>query len=216
MSCTPVTLIGCGAQAKYVMEILEKTSSTVQEVLDPIGQGVGDILGDFTIGAFNEAEFLRSLQEKREKQCIIICLSDNRLKGELYNKLEKFAEFMNAIHPSSTIASTAQLGSGLIVNTNAVIQPYASLGNGCMIHAGVIVEHDCVIGNFVNFAPRVTLAGRVKVGEGTTISTGSVVVPNVKIGKYSLIGAGSLVLKDIPDGVLVHGTPAQIIKELDH
>jgi acetyltransferase EpsM len=215
MPYNSIILIGCGAQAKYTMEILERTDRTVLQVLDPIGRRLGENLGGLPIEAFNETDFLRSYQEKREKHYMSICVSDNRLKKELFNNLKEIAEFINAIHPESTIASTAELQSGLIINAKAVIQPYARLGNGCMVHAGVIVEHDCVVGNFVNLGPGVVLAGRVKVGEGTTIMTGAVVVPNVKIGKYAVVGGGSLVLEDIPDRVLAHGTPASIIKELD-
>jgi UDP-perosamine 4-acetyltransferase len=215
MACNPVTLIGCGPQAKYVMEILARTDRAVFQVLDPIGRRIGESIGGFTIQPFKEAESLLGSQDNRVKCCITICLSDNRFKGELFKKFDQLAEIINAIHPESTIASTAKLESGLIINANAVIQPYARLGHGCMIHSGVIIEHDCVVENFVNLAPGVVLAGGVKVGEGTTVCTGAVVVPNVKIGKYSVIGGGSLVLQDIPDRVLAYGTPARIIKELD-
>lgn len=215
MSVNPVTLIGCGAQAKYVMEILARTDRAILQVLDPIGRRIGEKIGVFTIQPLKEADFLLGSQENRVNCCIAICLSDNRFKGELFKKFELVAEVINAIHPESIIASTAKLESGLIINANAVIQPYAKVGHGCMIHAGVIVEHDCVVGEFVNLAPGVVLAGSVEVGEGTTVCSGAVVVPNVKIGKYSVIGAGSLVLQDIPDHVLAYGTPARIIKELD-
>ncbi len=208
----PITLIGCGAQAKYVLEILTITDGTLMQILDPIGHQIGEKIDRYTIGEFNETDFLSSLQEKR---CISICLSDNRLKKRFFRKFEKTVDFVNAIHPASTISSNAKLNTGLIINANAIIQPFAEVGRGCMIHAGVIVEHDCAIGDYVNLAPGVILAGGVKVGEGTTVYSGTVVAPNVKIGKYSVVGAGSLVLRDIPDKVVAYGNPATIIKRLD-
>ena len=52
-----VTIIGCGAQAKYVMEILSKTGGKICRVLDPIGGKVGKRIRGFSIRAFRESDF---------------------------------------------------------------------------------------------------------------------------------------------------------------
>jgi serine acetyltransferase len=36
-------------------------------------------------------------------------------------------------------------------------------------------------------------------------------MPNVRIGKNAIVGVGSVVTKDVPDGMVVSGTPANII-----
>jgi acetyltransferase EpsM len=210
-----VTVIGCGAQAKYVMEIFARTGRVVSQVLDPIGGKVGKRMGGISIDAFSIEDFLRIRQYSHVKARVIVGLADNRQKSHIFNALHEKTEYVNAIHPVSTIAATAKLGAGVIVNAGAVIQPHATVGNGCMIHAGVIIEHDCVIEDFVNIGPGATLAGGVRVSEGATVFSGAVVVPNVQIGKYAVIGAGSLVLHNVPDGVLAYGNPAKIIRELD-
>lgn len=48
--------------------------------------------------------------------------------------------------------------------------------------------------------------------EFTHIGIGAVVLPNLTIGKHCIVGAGSVVREDVPDGMVVVGNPARIIK----
>lgn len=162
--------------------------------------------GTPVLGGFNEFE---QLILKGNSSPILLALRDNKLKAKIVKKLAPYnPTYINAVHPSAVIATTATLGTGIILNANAVIQPYASVGNHSMIHAGVIVEHDCILQDFVNLAPGVTLAGHVKIGRCSTIYSGAVVVPIIEIGQDCTVGAGSVVLKNVKDGKTVAGIPA--------
>jgi carbonic anhydrase/acetyltransferase-like protein (isoleucine patch superfamily) len=54
------------------------------------------------------------------------------------------------------------------------------------------------------------------VGEGTLIGINSVVMNGARIGRNSLIGANTLIAegKEIPDGVLVLGSPGKVVRDL--
>jgi carbonic anhydrase/acetyltransferase-like protein (isoleucine patch superfamily) len=54
------------------------------------------------------------------------------------------------------------------------------------------------------------------VGAGSLIGIQAVVLNGAKIGRHCLVGAGSLVTegKEFPDGVLIMGTPAKVVREL--
>lgn len=47
------------------------------------------------------------------------------------------------------------------------------------------------------------------------IGANSVILEGVKIGSGSVVAAGSVVTKDVPEGVVVAGSPAKIIKNVD-
>ncbi|PCI75570.1 MAG: gamma carbonic anhydrase family protein [SAR86 cluster bacterium] len=71
------------------------------------------------------------------------------------------------------------------------------------------------IGKNVTIGHKVMLHG-CTIGDNSLIGINAVVLNGAKIGKNCLIGANSLVTegKEIPDGSLVMGSPAKVIKTL--
>ncbi len=51
------------------------------------------------------------------------------------------------------------------------------------------------------------------VGENCFIGGRSVIMPGIKIANNCIVGAGSVVTKDVPEGCIVAGNPAKIIRE---
>lgn len=56
--------------------------------------------------------------------------------------------------------------------------------------------------------------GQVVIGDDVWIGANAVVLPNVSIGRHCVVAAGAVVTKDVPDGCIVAGVPAKIIKRL--
>ena len=82
------------------------------------------------------------------------------------------------------------------------------------------------IGDDVLIAPRVhilchdastklslgyTKIGNVKIGDRVFIGADSVILPGVTIGDDVIIGANSTVTHDVPDGVVILGSPAHVV-----
>ena len=57
--------------------------------------------------------------------------------------------------------------------------------------------------------------GKVTIKENAWIGIGAIICPGVTIGKNAVVAAGAVVTKDVPDNVVVGGSPARFIKELD-
>ena len=207
-----IIIIGSGAQAKYASEIFKLKRMSVIGLLALSGENNKEsALNTPVLG--NQDDF-EHVYETNGRPLLLLATSSNRTKEKLVERLSEYdPEYVNAIHPSAIIATSAVLGRGIIANANAVIQPYATIGDYVMIHAGVIIDHDCVIHDFVNLGPRVTLAGHVKIGKCATLYTGSVVIPSITIGEYSTVGAGGVVLQDIGNKQTAVGIPARIIKK---
>ena len=71
------------------------------------------------------------------------------------------------------------------------------------------------VGDDVTNGHRVMLHG-CTIGDGSLIGIGAVVLNKAKIGKGCLVGAGSLVTegKEFPDGSMIMGSPARMIRQL--
>ena len=54
------------------------------------------------------------------------------------------------------------------------------------------------------------------IGDNSLIGIQSVLLNGARIGRDSIVGAGALVTegKEFPDGVLIVGTPAKVVREL--
>jgi sugar O-acyltransferase (sialic acid O-acetyltransferase NeuD family) len=136
--------------------------------------------------------------------------SDTKMKivdvfGDSYN-------FVNLIHSTSSISSTAKLGKGLMINNNTSISAHTTIGDFVSLNRNASIGHHTVVEDFVNINPGVVIAGHVTIGEGSKIGMGAMIVDGVSIGKNSVIGAGSVVIKDIPDNVVAYGSPCKIIR----
>lgn len=52
----------------------------------------------------------------------------------------------------------------------------------------------------------------ITIGDGAWIGGHASILPGVNIGRGSVVGAGSVVVHDVPDGCVVAGNPARIIR----
>ena len=57
--------------------------------------------------------------------------------------------------------------------------------------------------------------GKVKIGNNVFVGSHTLILPHVNIGNNVIIGGGAVVTKDIPDNVVVAGSPARVICTID-
>ena len=95
-----------------------------------------------------------------------------------------------------------------------------TIGENSNVQDGSILHVDegfpLNIGTNVTVGHKVMLHG-CSIGDGTLIGMNAVILNGAKIGKACLIGANALVTEgmEIPDGSMVLGSPAKVVKQLD-
>lgn len=82
-----------------------------------------------------------------------------------------------------------------------------------MLHADI--GFPLTVGDNVTVGHQVMLHG-CTIGDESLIGIGAVVLNGARIGKNCLVGAGSLVTegKEFPDGSMILGSPAKVVREL--
>ena len=120
--------------------------------------------------------------------------------------------FHTLVHPTAYVSPLAALGAGTFVGARSVVAAGASLGEHVFVNRGATVGHDTHVGAFSRIQPGSAVGGLSKLGRGVTIGIGATLVERLSIGDNAVIGAGSTVVKDVPENVVVFGSPATIRK----
>jgi carbonic anhydrase/acetyltransferase-like protein (isoleucine patch superfamily) len=132
------------------------------------------------------------------------------------------------------VADTAWVADSAQVMGNVVLGEHSSvwfgavlrgdtetitLGAGSNIQDGSVMHADfgfpLTLGANVTVGHQVMLHG-CTIGDESLIGIGATVLNGAKIGKNCLVGAGSLVTegKEFPDGSMIIGSPARMVKSL--
>lgn len=121
-----------------------------------------------------------------------------------------------------------EIGNNVSIGTLSVIEHHVTIGNNVRIHSQVFIPEYSVLEEGAWLGPNVVLTNAkyplspgVKenlkgpvIKKGAKIGANATILPGVVIGENALVGAGSVVVHDVPDGAVVVGNPARIIKHI--
>lgn len=98
---------------------------------------------------------------------------------------------------------------------NTIIGP-VTIGNHVNLAQGITVT--ALNHNFTNASQRIDQQGvstnPVIISDDVWIGANAVILPGVSIGRHSVVAAGSVVTHDVPEGTVVAGVPAKIIRKI--
>ena len=123
---------------------------------------------------------------------------------------------------SAQVMGNVELAEGASIWFGAIVRGDTEeirVGRNSNIQDGSVLHTDhekpLTIGDDVTVGHKVMLHG-CTIGDGSLIGIGAVVLNGAKIGKGCLVGAGSLVTegKEFPDGSMIVGSPARVVKQL--
>ena len=96
---------------------------------------------------------------------------------------------------------------------NIIIGENTNIQENSVVH--VDINSPCNIGKNVTIGHGAIIHG-CDISDNVLVGMGSIILNDAKIGKNTIIGAGSLVTqgKSFPEGVLILGNPAKVVREL--
>lgn len=121
-------------------------------------------------------------------------------------------KLISIIDPSAIISKYANLESGVIVAPLCSVQSDSNICKNACINTMSVVGHDVRIGENTVISSMVNLGGSCTIGDCTYIGMGATIKEGISIGSNVIVGMGSVVYTDVPDGMIVIGNPARIIR----
>lgn len=127
------------------------------------------------------------------------------------------------IEPGAIIRDKVKIAKNAVIMMGAVVNIGAEIGESTMVDMNAVVGARGILGKRVHLGAGAVVAGVLEppskspceIGDDVLIGANAVILEGVKIGKGSVVAAGSVVVEDVPEGVVVAGIPAKIIKQVD-
>ena len=126
------------------------------------------------------------------------------------------------VAPSAQVMGQVSVGAGASIWFGTVVRgdtERITIGADSNIQDASVLHADAgqplVIGERVTVGHQAMLHG-CTVGDESLIGIGAIVLNGAKIGKNCLVGAGALVTegKEFPDGSMILGSPAKVVRQL--
>lgn len=126
------------------------------------------------------------------------------------------------VAPSADVIGTVRLKRWASVWFGAVLRgdsDWIEIGEGSNVQDGTVMHTDegepLIVGANCTIGHKAFLHS-CTVGNFSMIANGAMVLDGAKIGNYSVVAAGAFVppRKTVPDGVVVMGSPAKVVREI--
>lgn len=130
--------------------------------------------------------------------------------------------------PTAWVADSAEVMGNVRIGADASVwfgtvvrgdTETITIGEGSNIQDASVLHAD--IGQPLTIGARVTVGHKVMlhgctIGDESLIGIGAIVLNGAKIGRHCLVGAGALVTegKEFPDGSMILGSPAKVVRQL--
>jgi 2,3,4,5-tetrahydropyridine-2-carboxylate N-succinyltransferase len=170
---------------------------------------------------FGEADDVMALIEAQSASIKDVVLENDRRNSAI--PMLDLKKLKARIEPGAVIRDRVKLGENVVVMMGAVINIGAEVGDNTMIDMNAVLGARATVGKNAHVGAGAVLAGVLEppsatpviVEDGVLIGANAVVLEGVRIGKNSVVAAGAVVTEDVPEGVVVAGAPARVIKAKD-
>ena len=196
-----------GELGRVVVDILERSSENTETVfLDDNSNLWGErIQNTEVLGGERQLAELNTQQT----EVIVAFADDQEVRISLAEQvLDAGFSLFSAVDPDATVAKSATIGDGVIINAQSYIGPDVTVEDLVVVDSTVNISHDVYLSEGATIGPNATIAGGVTVGRDAFVGAGATVLDDVAIGECAVVGAGAVVTSSVASGTTVIGVPA--------
>lgn len=120
------------------------------------------------------------------------------------------------------------IGDDVSIGTGSILERDVKIGNGVRIHSQVFIPEFTEIEDGAWIGPMVVMTNCLHptcpqskkclkgplIRKRAIIGANAVILPDITIGERAFVGAGSVVTSSVPNGKVVVGNPAGVIKDV--
>jgi acetyltransferase-like isoleucine patch superfamily enzyme len=123
------------------------------------------------------------------------------------------------LREGSVLGDDVSVWSGSVVDYGCVIGDRVKIHTSCYVAQYTVLEDDAFLAPGVSisndlYPGSAESAGAMRgprICRGAQVGVNSTVLPYVTVGAGAVVGAGSVVVHDVPEGVVVVGSPARVL-----
>ena len=121
-----------------------------------------------------------------------------------------------------------EIGENVSIGSHSVVEHHVRMGDRVRIHSNAFIPEYSTLETGAWIGPNVVLTNArypqspnakdalrgPLLKEGCKVGANATLLPGVTIGRNALVGAGAVVVRDVPEGKVVVGNPARIVRDV--
>lgn len=148
----------------------------------------------------------------KDTECIV-AVGEPDSREILYNRLKQNnLKISTLIDPTAVISDDSLIEEGCIVCSFSLIANGAHISTNSLIQPFVVIGHDILVGKHTIIGPGVLPGGGTVFADKVYIGMGATIKERLHIGTNSIVAMGSCVFHDVPEDVIVMGSPARVMR----
>ncbi len=174
-----IVIVGAGGFGRELLEMMRDVFSPQRfRFKGFLGRGADDPkLQELSAQVLADPESYRPALRDR----FLLAIGDMDARRRTVESIRaKDGKFLSFVHPQAHVASTAELGEGVVIYPFAVVSNQARLADFVHLNYFASVGHDCCVGRYCLLAPYGTLNGFVTLEDEVYISTHGTVAPGAR------------------------------------
>lgn len=217
MNTKEVFALGVGHNTPVFLDLAIACGYTIKGLYHYNSQRTGEVDHGYKIlGSFDDLFALGNLSGMN----FLLTMGDNKVRTDVSNRIiELGGNVPTMIHPTAVISSFAKISEvGVYISPYTYVQADSSIGDNTVLLSHVNISHTTHIGKSCFIAGGATIGAYTEMEDFVFVGQGalSISAKAKRIGHHAFIGARSLLTKDIPQNVVVAGSPARVIRDNDH